>query len=152
MSRFCPSLLWHWNLLTTFSYGIKEFIEYMFLAEAILHIINSSSVKWKVRDVKNSLWWIPRLKKPRISKPKIKTLLICFFDIRGVVHFKFVLGSVESAVLSTRRYFLQLTVSLKNTGITFLLALTAHQTPTTTGWLQQLCCRPCIRLWHFDNC
>jgi hypothetical protein len=29
---------------------------------------------------------------------------------------------------------LQLTVSLKNTGTTILLALTAYQTPTFTGW------------------
>jgi hypothetical protein len=44
--------------------------------------------------------------------------------------------------------FSQLIVYLKNTGTTFLLALTAHQTPTFTGWLQQLCCRSCTRLWH----
>jgi hypothetical protein len=43
--------------------------------------------------------------------------------------------------------FLQLTVSLKNTGTTILLALTVHQTPTFTGWLQQLCCHSCTRLW-----
>jgi hypothetical protein len=34
----------------------------------------------------------------------------------------------------------------KKTGATFLLALTAHQTPTFTGWLRQLCCRSCTRL------
>jgi hypothetical protein len=34
---------------------------------------------------------------------------------------------------STRRYLLQLITSLKNTGITILLAFTAHQTPTFTG-------------------
>jgi hypothetical protein len=44
--------------------------------------------------------------------------------------------------------FLLLIVSLKNTGTEFLLALTAHQTPTFTGWLHQLCCRSCIRLSH----
>jgi hypothetical protein len=37
-------------------------------------------------------------------------------------------------------------VSLKNTGTTILLALTSHQTPTFTGWLQQLCCHSCTRL------
>jgi hypothetical protein len=35
-------------------------------------------------------------------------------------------GGVENAVLSTRRYFSQLIVSLKNTGTTILLALAAH--------------------------
>jgi hypothetical protein len=32
--------------------------------------------------------------------------------------------------------------------ITFLRAITAHQTPTFTEWLQQLCCCSCTRLWH----
>jgi hypothetical protein len=32
------------------------------------------------------------------------------------------------------QYLSQLIVSLKNTGATILLALTAHQTPTFTGW------------------
>jgi hypothetical protein len=34
----------------------------------------------------------------------------------------------------------------KNTGTAFRLALTAHQTSTFTGWLQQLCFRSCTRL------
>jgi hypothetical protein len=42
--------------------------------------------------------------------------------------------------------FSQLIVLLKNTGTTILLALTAYQMPTYTGWLQQLCCRSCTRL------
>jgi hypothetical protein len=43
---------------------------------------------------------------------------------------------VENAVLPTCRYFCNyVIVSLKNTGTTILLALTAHQTPTFTGWL-----------------
>jgi hypothetical protein len=50
--------------------------------------------------------------------------------------------------LSICKYLSQLIVSLKNTGTTILLALTAHQTPTFTGWLQQLCYHSCIRLWH----
>jgi hypothetical protein len=29
-----------------------------------------------------------RQKKPWISKPKIKIMLICFFDIRGVIDFE----------------------------------------------------------------
>jgi hypothetical protein len=41
---------------------------------------------------------------------------------------------------------LQLIVSIKSTGMTFLLALIVHQTPTFTGWLQQLCCCTCTRL------
>jgi hypothetical protein len=36
---------------------------------------------------------------------------------------------------------------IKNTGTT-VLALTAHQTPAFTGWLQQLCFLSCTRLWH----
>jgi hypothetical protein len=44
--------------------------------------------------------------------------------------------------------FLQLIVLIKNIGTIFLLALTAHQTPTFAGWLQQLCYRSCTRLWH----
>jgi hypothetical protein len=28
--------------------------------------------------------------KPRMSKSKIKMMLICFFDIRGIIHFEFV--------------------------------------------------------------
>jgi hypothetical protein len=35
---------------------------------------------------------------------------------------------------------------IKNTGTTILLVLTAHQTPTFTEWLRQLCCRFCSRL------
>jgi hypothetical protein len=34
----------------------------------------------------------------------------------------------------THTYLSQLIVPLKNTGATILLALTAHQTPTCTGW------------------
>jgi hypothetical protein len=30
-------------------------------------------------------------KKPRMSKSKIKIMLICFFDNRGFIHFEFVL-------------------------------------------------------------
>jgi hypothetical protein len=41
---------------------------------------------------------------------------------------------------STHKYLLQLIVSLKNRCTTILLALTAHQTPTFSGWLRQLCC------------
>jgi hypothetical protein len=41
-----------------------------------------------LRDVKNSLLWIPRPKNPWISKSKIKTMLICFFDIRGNIQFE----------------------------------------------------------------
>jgi hypothetical protein len=37
-----------------------------------------------------SLWWIPNPKKPWISKPKIKTMFICFLDIRGIIQFEFV--------------------------------------------------------------
>nr|CAH7741398.1 unnamed protein product [Callosobruchus chinensis] len=33
----------------------------------------------------------PRPKKARMSKSKVKTMLICFFDSKGVVHKKFVL-------------------------------------------------------------
>jgi hypothetical protein len=32
-----------------------------------------------------------RPKKPQISKSKIKIMLICFFDIRDIIHFEFVL-------------------------------------------------------------
>jgi histone-lysine N-methyltransferase SETMAR len=32
--------------------------------------------------LKNRLWWILTPKKPRMSKSKIKTMLICFFDIQ----------------------------------------------------------------------
>jgi hypothetical protein len=32
----------------------------------------------------------PRPKKPQMSKSEIKTILICFFDIRGIIHFEFV--------------------------------------------------------------
>jgi hypothetical protein len=35
-------------------------------------------------------------------------------------------------------YLSQLIISLKNTGPTILLALTAHQTPTFTGWSRTL--------------
>jgi histone-lysine N-methyltransferase SETMAR len=31
----------------------------------------------------------PRPKKPQMSKSKIKTMLICFFDIRSIIHFEF---------------------------------------------------------------
>jgi hypothetical protein len=41
------------------------------------------SMEWRS---KNS----PRPKKPRISKSKIKTMLIYFFEIRGIIHFEFV--------------------------------------------------------------
>jgi hypothetical protein len=37
---------------------------------------------------------------------------------------------------------------VNKTGTTILLALTAHQTPTFTGWLQHLRCRSCTWLWH----
>jgi hypothetical protein len=57
-------------------------------------------------------------------------------------------GSVENSAISTRRYFSQLIVSLKNTGTTILLEFTAHQTSTFTGWLQQWRCRFCTNLWH----
>jgi hypothetical protein len=40
-------------------------------------------MEWRL---KNS----PRPKKQRMSKSKIKRMLICFFDIRGVIHFEFV--------------------------------------------------------------
>jgi histone-lysine N-methyltransferase SETMAR len=42
------------------------------------------SMEWRS---KNS----PRPKKARMSKSKIKTMLICFFNIMGIIHFKFVL-------------------------------------------------------------
>jgi hypothetical protein len=29
-------------------------------------------------------------KKPRMTKSKFKTMLICFFDVRGIIHFEFV--------------------------------------------------------------
>jgi hypothetical protein len=32
----------------------------------------------------------PRPKKPRMSKSKMKTMLMCFFDIRVIIHFEFV--------------------------------------------------------------
>ena len=32
----------------------------------------------------------PHLKKARLSKPKIKSMLICFFDSQGIVHAEFV--------------------------------------------------------------
>jgi hypothetical protein len=32
----------------------------------------------------------PGQKKPRISKSKIETVSICFFDIKGIIHFEFV--------------------------------------------------------------
>jgi hypothetical protein len=32
----------------------------------------------------------PRPKKPQMSKSKIKTILIYFFNIRGIIHFEFV--------------------------------------------------------------
>jgi hypothetical protein len=57
-------------------------------------------------------------------------------------------GGIENAVLSTHWYFLQLIALLKHTCTTFLLALTAYQTPTFTGWSQISCCRSCVRLWH----
>jgi hypothetical protein len=40
--------------------------------------------------LENSLWRVPRPKKPQMLKSKIKTMLICSFDIRGIIHFKFV--------------------------------------------------------------
>jgi hypothetical protein len=40
---------------------------------------------------------------------------------------------------------------VKKTGTTFLLALTAHQTQTSTGWLQQLCCCYWTRLWQSSD-
>jgi hypothetical protein len=46
---------------------------------------------WNVRNVKSSLWWIPRTKMPQMSKSKIKIMLICFFDSRGISYFEFVL-------------------------------------------------------------
>jgi hypothetical protein len=33
----------------------------------------------------------PRPKKQRMSKSKIKTMLLCFFDVRSIVHFEFLL-------------------------------------------------------------
>jgi hypothetical protein len=44
----------------------------------------------------------------------------------GMKLLQFTDHSVENAALSICRYFLQLIVSLKNTGTTILLALTAH--------------------------
>jgi hypothetical protein len=41
------------------------------------------STEWRS---KNS----PRPKKPLMSKSKNKTMLICFFDFRGIIHFEFV--------------------------------------------------------------
>jgi hypothetical protein len=55
-------------------------------------------------------------------------------------------GGVENAVLYTRRYFLQLIFPLKTQVQHSSLHLTAHQTPSFAGWLQQLCCRSCTRL------
>jgi hypothetical protein len=43
-----------------------------------------------LKDVENSLWWIPKPKKPRISKSKIEIMLICFSDIRCINQFEFV--------------------------------------------------------------
>jgi hypothetical protein len=44
-------------------------------------------------DKQQSMVWrsknSPRPKKPQMSKSKIKTMLICFFDIRSMIHFEF---------------------------------------------------------------
>jgi hypothetical protein len=47
----------------------------------------------------------------------------------------------------TRKCLSQLIVSLRNTRTT-ILALTAHQATTLTGWLQQFCYHSGTRLWH----
>jgi hypothetical protein len=48
---------------------------------------------------------------------------------------------------STRKYLSQLIIlKKKNTRTITHYVLTAHQAPTSTGWLQQLCCRSCTRL------
>jgi hypothetical protein len=48
--------------------------------------------KWifalNVRDIKNSSWWISRPKKLWMSKFKITTMSLCFFDIRGIIQFE----------------------------------------------------------------
>jgi hypothetical protein len=49
----------------------------------ILKTVYSESIMNKNDDFK-----LP--KKPRMSKPKIKTMFICFLDIRGTIHFEFV--------------------------------------------------------------
>jgi hypothetical protein len=40
-------------------------------------------MEWKL---KNS----PRPKEPRLSKSKIRTMLMCFFDNRGIIDFEYV--------------------------------------------------------------
>jgi hypothetical protein len=60
--------------------------------------------------------------------------------------------NVRSEVLTNYRLhvaiFLRLTVSLKITDTTNFLALRVNQTPTITGWLQQLYHHSCTRLRH----
>jgi hypothetical protein len=46
----------------------------------------------------------------------------------------FSVNSGKNCSRMTYTYLSQLIVSLKNTGPTILLALTAHHTPTVTGW------------------
>jgi hypothetical protein len=53
-------------------------------------------------------------------------------------------GGVENAVPLHVNIFRNCFV--KNTRTTIFLALTAHQTPTFTGWLQKLCCLSSTRL------
>jgi hypothetical protein len=40
-------------------------------------------MEWRSKDS-------PRPKKPRMSKSKVKIMLFCFFDIRGIIYFEFV--------------------------------------------------------------
>jgi hypothetical protein len=58
-------------------------------------------------------------------------------------------NSTFTIVLGSLNYFgyiIQVSIKLENKHISyFLLALTAHQTSTFTGWLQHLCCRSCTR-------
>jgi histone-lysine N-methyltransferase SETMAR len=53
-------------------------------------------MEWRM---KNS----PRPKKPRMSKSKIKTMLICLFDIRGTIHFE----SVPKGTTVTQIFYVE---------------------------------------------
>jgi hypothetical protein len=48
-----------------------------------------------LRDVKDNFWWIPRPKKPWMSKSKIKTMFICFFNKGTTVNQKFYVEVLE---------------------------------------------------------
>jgi len=40
-------------------------------------------MQWKTQNS-------PQLKKARVSRSQVKTMLVCFFDHKGIVHFEFI--------------------------------------------------------------